>query len=187
MASGVNATMAKVPWRAIGWGGAVLLLAVPFLAMQFDVTGVNWTASDFIVFGAILLMAGLPLELAARAHESWTYRAAAALALLAMFLTTWANLAVGIVGSEDNPMNLLFFGALLVGVIGAAVARGRARGVALAMFATAAALGGAFVIASAAPTDEAMVKHSTEALGAGLFAALFLGSAGLFRKAAREA
>ena len=42
-----------IPWRIIGWGGAVALLAAPFIAMRFT-TEVNWTASDF-VFAAVLL------------------------------------------------------------------------------------------------------------------------------------
>lgn len=186
MASDVARAMAKMPWRRIGWGGAALLLAVPFVAMQVGAEGVNWTVTDFAMFGLMLLMVGVPLELAARANEDWYYRGAAALGLLGMFLTIWANLAVGIVGMEDDPINLLFHGALLVGVAGAVIARGRAKGMALAMFATAAALGIAFVIASAAPTSEAMVKHGAEALGTALFAALFLASAVLFRRAARK-
>ena len=117
MASDVAGRMARVPWRVIGWGGAGLLLALPFVAMQFQATGVNWGLADFAVFGLMLLMVGIPLELAARANEGWWYRAGAALALLGMFLTAWANLAVGIVGSEDNPANMLFFAALLVGVV----------------------------------------------------------------------
>ena len=176
----------RVPWRAIGWGGAALLLAMPFVAMQLGASGVNWTPGDFIVFGAMLLLVGIPLELVARSNSSWAYRGAAVLALLGMFLTIWANLAVGIVGSENNPANQLFFGALLAGIIGAIVARGRAQGMALAMAATATALGVAFVIASAGATDEPMVKHGIEAIGTGVFAALFLGSAALFQKAARQ-
>ena len=187
MASDVAARMARLPWRVIGWGGAALLLALPFVAMQFQATGVDWSPTDFAVFGLMLLMFGIPLDLAARANEGWSYRGGAALGLLGMFLTVWANLAVGIVGSEDNPANMLFFGALLVGVVGSVVARGRAKGLALAMFLTAASLGVAFVVASAGPTDEPMVKHSTETLGTAIFAGLFLGSAALFRKAARDA
>ena len=185
MASDVVERIARVPWRAIGWGAAALLLALPFVAMQFD-TGVNWTASDFAVFGAMLLMVGIPLELVARSSPSWTYRGAALLALLGAFLTVWANLAVGSVGSEDNPANLLFFAALMIGIVGTVAVRGRPKGMALAMFTTAAALGAAFVIASAGPTDEPTVKHSVEALGTGVFAAFFASSAALFRKAARE-
>jgi hypothetical protein len=174
----------KVPWRAIGWGGAAALLALPFVAMQFS-RQVNWTGSDFAVFGAMLLAAGIPIELAIRASRDWSYRGGVVLALLGAFLTVWTNFAVGIVGSESNPANLLFFGAILVGVVGTIGARGRANGMALAMLATAAALGIAFVIAISAPTDEPTVSHVIAAFGTGIFAALFLGSAALFRRAAR--
>lgn len=175
----------RIPWRPIGWGAAVALLALPFVAMQFT-REVNWTASDFIVFGAMLLAVGVPLELVARASRNWSYRGAALLALLGGFLTVWANLAVGIVGSEENPANMLFFGALLVGIVGTIVARARAEGMSMAMLATAAALGIAFVIAVAGPTDEPFVPHWRELLGTSVFAAMFLGSAALFRSAARE-
>jgi hypothetical protein len=175
----------RLPWRPIGWGAAVALLALPFVAMQFT-REINWTAGDFITIGAMLLAVGIPLELVARASNSWSYRGAALLALLGGFLTVWANLAVGIVGSENNPANQLFFAALLVGIVGTIVARARAKGMALAMVATAAAQGAAFAIASMGPTDEPTVKHGVEAIGTGVLAVLFLGSAALFRRAARE-
>ena len=140
MASRPNNAGAGIPWRAIGWGGAAALLALPFIAMQF--TGeVVWTLSDFIVFGAMILMGGIPLELTVRMSRDWSYRGGALLALIGMFLTIWANLAVGIVGSEHNPANLGFFAALLVGIAGSAIARFRANGMAIAMVATAASLG----------------------------------------------
>lgn len=109
----------------------------------------------------------------------------AALALLGAFLTIWTNLAVGIVGSNDNPANFLFFGALLVGVAGAIVARFRPRGLGIAMAVTAAALCVAFVIAVSGPTDEPWVPHVRELIGTSVFAALFLASAALFRRASR--
>ena len=186
MASDVVGTLNKVPWRAIGWGAAVALLTLPFVAMQFT-SDVNWTASDFIVFGVMLLMVGVPLELVARASPDWSYRGGAVLALLGMFLTIWADLAVGIVGSENNPANQLFFGALLIGIAGTLIARFRAKGMALAMVVTAAALGVVFVIAVNGPTDEPFVPHIREAIGTVFFALLFLGSAALFQRAARAA
>jgi hypothetical protein len=186
MASDATRTIARFPWRAVGWGGAAALLALPFAAMQFT-REVDWTGSDFAVFAAMLLAAGIPIELAVRANSSWAYRGGVALASLGAFLTVWANLAVGIVGSEDNPANILFFGALLVGLVGAIGVRAKAKGMAAAMLATAAALGAAFVISVSSPTDEPAVSHVTEALGTGLFALLFVASAALFRKAARKA
>lgn len=185
MASNLSVTLSRLPWRPIGWGGALLLLALPLVAMQFA-KDVVWTLSDFIIFGIMLLMVGVPLELTARLSRNWAYRAGAALALLSMFLVIWANLAVGIVGSEDNPANALFFGALLVGWGAAAGARFRARGMVVAMIVTAVALGLAFFVAAAGPTDEPFVPHWREAVGTGVFAALFLGSALLFMRAARS-
>ena len=172
-----------VPWRPLGWGAAAALLILPFVAMQVT-REVSWTASDFIAFGVMLLAVGLPLELVARASSNWYYRGAAALALLGAFLTVWANLAVGIVGSEHNSANLLFFAALLVGIVGTILVRGKANGMALVMVATAAALSVAFVIAVSGPTDEPFVPHGPELIGTAVFAALFLASAALFRKAA---
>ena len=35
-------TLGKVPWRMLGWGTAILLLATPFVAMRFT-SEVNWS------------------------------------------------------------------------------------------------------------------------------------------------
>ena len=174
-----------VPWRIVGWGAAVALLAAPFAAMQARSDGVNWTPADFAVAGAMLFGVGGAFELAVRTSGNWAYRGGAALALLGALLTIWANLAVGIVGSEDNPANLWFFGALLVGIVGACIARFRASGMAVTSGATAASLSLAFAIASLSPTDEPFVSHGVEFAGTSLFVLLFLASAALFRRAAR--
>ena len=173
------------PWRMLGWGAAVALLLAPLIAMRFT-SEVNWTASDFIFAGILFAVIGGAFELAIWASRNRAYRAGAALALLGTFLTIWANLAVGIVGSEDNPPNTLFFIALLLGIIMACVGRFRAKGMSLATLITAASLGIAFVFAVMQPTDEPFVPHIREAFGTGIFAAVFLASSALFRKAARD-
>ena len=53
------------------------------------------------------------------------------------------------------------------------------------MVATAASLGIAFAVAVMGPTDEPYVSHWLEFAGTSVFAALFLGSAALFRRASR--
>lgn len=170
-------------WRLVGWGGAAALLLLPLLAMQFT-PEVNWTASDFIVWGVMLGTVGGLFELAVRLSPLPSYRMAFGLALLGAFLVVWANLAVGIVGSESNPANQLFFLALLLGMVGAGVARLKANGMAYAMYATAASLALAFVIAEMGPRDEIWVPASREALGTAIFALVFVCSAMLFRRAA---
>jgi len=169
--------------RLIGWGVAAALLILPLIAMQFT-RDVNWTTSDFIVWGIMLATVGGLFELAVRLSPLPSYRAGFGVALLSAFLVTWTNLAVGIVGSEDNPANQLFFLALLVGIVGAGVARLRSPGMAQAMFATAIALAAAFVIAEMRPTDEIWVPASREALGTGIFLFAFVASGLLFRRAA---
>lgn len=175
----------SIPWRIIGWGFAVGLLLLPFAAMQVGADGVNWTPSDFIVFGVMLGTVGGAFELAVRASGNWAYRGGAALGLLAMFLTVWANLAVGIVGSEHNPWNQLFFLALLVGIAGACIARFRARGMSVAMLMTAGALMLAYAVARLNRPEEFGAHLMVELIGASIFALLFAGSAAMFRKAAR--
>jgi hypothetical protein len=184
MANAVESRLIN-PWRMLGWGAAIVLLLAPLVAMRFT-SEVNWTAGDFIFAGILFALIGGAFELAVWASRNRAYRAGAALALLGAFLTIWANLAVGIVGSENNPPNMLFFAALLVGFVMACIGRFRARAMSIATLATAASLGIAFAFAVTQPTDEPFVPHIREALGTGVFAALFVASSALFRRAVRE-
>lgn len=164
-------------WRLVGWGLAAALLTLPFFAMQLNAEGVHWTTSDFVIMGAMIATVGGLFELGVRISGNWSYRGGLALALLGGFLVTWVNLAVGIVGSENNPGNQWFFAAVLVGVAGALIARLRAAGMAAAMFATAAALMIAFAIA--------VGGVSLDMFGAAVITIPFILSGLLFRRAAR--
>ena len=174
----------RIPWRKIGWGGALMLLAAPFIAMQFT-TEMNWRAGDFLFVGILLGIIGGLAEIGARASPRWDYRAAYALALLGGLLVVWANVAVGIVGSEDNPANLWFFAVLLGSLVAAAIVRLRAEGMAPVMSITAAAIMIVLFVAQAGPTDEPWVPAGREILGTGIFASLFAASALLFGRAAK--
>jgi hypothetical protein len=55
------------------------------------------------------------------------------------FLLIWINLAVGIIGSEDNPANALYIGVLIIGLVGAALARLEPTGMSNALWVTAGA------------------------------------------------
>src|ERR1044072_7893648 len=108
------------PWRILGWGGAACLLLVP-LAAHFP-----WTLSDFIVAAVMLGTAGAALELAVRfSRGSLAYRAGAAFAVAAAFLLVWVNGAVGFLGDEGNPANLVFVAVLAIALFGAVLARFR--------------------------------------------------------------
>lgn len=175
-----------VPWRIIGWGGAVALLTLPFIAMRLNAEGVDWSPGDFVFMGVLLGSVGGLFELAIRMSPNRFYRAGAGLALLGTFLVIWVNLAVGIVGSEHNPNNQLFFIALLMGIAGAIGGRARADGMARSAITTAVAIVLAFFMAQAGARDEPMVRPLVEGVGTSVFVMLFIASAWLFRKAARD-
>jgi hypothetical protein len=172
-------------WTLIPWGGAACLLLLPFVAMRFT-SEVNWSSGDFIVMGAMLGLACALVETVVRLNGSWAYRLAAGAAIGSAFLIIWANLAVGIVGSENNPANRSFFAALGVGILGALFARFRAKGMALAMAATAGAIGIAFILAVSSATDEPNVSHWRELIATLVITSPFLLSAWLFRRTAEE-
>jgi hypothetical protein len=54
-------------------------------------------------------------------------------AIAAGLLLAWMNAAVGIAGSEDNPVNLGFFGLVAMAGVGAFASEGRARGLSRTM------------------------------------------------------
>jgi hypothetical protein len=97
------------------------------------------------------------------------------------------NLAVGIIGSEDNPANLMYGGVLAVAIVGAVVARFQPHGMARALVATALAqaLAGAIALMAGWGSTGANWPQVIVILTL-FFAALWLGSAWLFRKAAGE-
>ncbi len=171
-------------WRIARWSLAALILLLPLLAMQFT-TEVAWDFADFMIFGALLAGAGGVYELAMRVSGHRAYRAATAVALAAAFILIWINLAVGIIGDENNPANLMYVGVLAVGIIGAIITRGQPRGMArtLSVMAFAQALGPVIALL--------FLKIAPISGPAGLiilvlnigFIILFVGSALLFRRA----
>lgn len=112
------------------------ILSVPLVAMQLS-NEVDWSLFDFVLGGALIFGTGLAFELIAGKAGNTAYRAATGLALATGFLIIWINLAVGFIGSEDNPVNLLYLAVLCVGMISAFTSRLRPRGMARAMYATA--------------------------------------------------
>jgi Kef-type K+ transport system membrane component KefB len=76
----------------------VLLLLVPFTAMQFT-HEVNWSSFDFIVAAVLLLGTGLLCELVMRKVKTNKHRLMLCAGLLLALVLTWLELAVGIFGT----------------------------------------------------------------------------------------
>lgn len=142
--------------------------------------------SNIAEFLVLLIVAVTIIFLTVRVRKSATYRCALGLALAAPFLLVWINLAVGIIGEPDNPANLMYFGVLAVAFIGAIMARFRPNGMARAMFITALAQTMVAVIVLIAGLGSPPSGPRWVLTFNGFFIALWLGSAWLFRGAARE-
>lgn len=181
----VNRSPRRSPARNIPWVLATILLLLPLLAMRFS-DELNWDETDFIVMGVMLFGACGTFELAARMTGDTAYRAAVGIAVVAVFLLIWINLAVGIIGSENNPANLLYAGVLSVGIASAIIARFQPIGMSRALVATALAqvLVAVITLVFGWGSDGANWPRVIFVIN-GFFAALWLVSAWLFRQAAR--
>ncbi|RRJ92134.1 hypothetical protein [Flavobacterium macacae] len=85
--------------RLIGILGTIaVLLCIPLVAMQFT-NEVNWTFSDFVIAGGLLLGTGLLIETVARNIKNKKIRIGITVAILIVLALVWAELAVGIFGT----------------------------------------------------------------------------------------
>ncbi len=159
------------------------ILMIPLIAMQFS-GGVNWTLSDFIFAGMLIFGTGLTYRIITWKSADRIYRIAVGFALFSGFFLIWSNLAVGIIGSEDNEFNLLYFLVIAVGIIGAFAARFKPTGLMYTLFSMAALQ--AVIAVAALFTGMAEIPGSSvyEILTVnGFFITLFLVAGLLFRNA----
>ena len=164
---------------------------IPVLGNHF-VDGWNWAVGGFVVAGIFLFGTSLTYELVSRKADTIAHRAAVGIALAVALLLVWMNAvwmsdAIEIVGNE-NPANAMYFGVPIVGIVGAAIARLRPNGLARALFAIALAqaLVTVIVLIIWLPQITSWAPPVVRMFGLNAsFAMLFVGSALLFRKAAR--
>lgn len=125
-------------WRVARWSAAAALLCVPAIAMRFT-SEVDWNATDFVVMGVLFAAILGAYDFLASRAPSFAYRAASVLTTLGLFLLIWINLAVGIIGSEDNAGNVMFAAVITIIVGGACIAKFKPAGMGRALLIAAAA------------------------------------------------
>jgi hypothetical protein len=178
--------MTRTSRLAVGFAFATgLILLLPLVAMQFT-EEVQWTAFDFVVASVLLFGAGMTYVLVSGMGSSAAYRVATGVAVASGLFLVWVNLAVGLIGSEGNPANLMYLGVLAIGVVGALITRFRPDGMAGTLLAM--ALAQAVIAAIAIVGGLGLPENGpAEILGInGLFIALFLASSFLYWRAARR-
>jgi hypothetical protein len=184
-----NMTQLMETKNVIRWGRWVLvtaaILAIPALAMALNLgvpdpgsgtEGVDWGPMDFAIMGVLILGSGLLFEYASSRGGSVAHRAAVAIAVGAGLLLIWVNLAVGMIGDEGNPANLMYLFVLFVALVGAAIARFEPREASIVMFATAGTQAAVAIIALVAGLGPTLLADA-------FFVAAWVASGLLFRHA----
>ncbi len=157
--------------------GAFAVWMVPLVASRVT-DGWHWNAGSFVFVYILFFALGMEYALIARKMGAWSYKAGVGLALVAGFTFGWSNMVQ--VADSGHPQNLAYHSVLVVGIIGACLARLKARGLALTLFAMAATVALMNVmLPSGFPPDLAR----NIAIGHGVYVLLFTTAGLLFRQA----
>jgi hypothetical protein len=167
----MSKTILRVALAALG------LLMVPLVASRV-VEGWNWSAGSFVFVYVLFFATGMAYALIARRMGAWAYKAGVGVALVAGFALGWSNMVH--VADSENPANLVYYSVLVVGIVGAMLARLKPRGLAYTLFAMAATLA---LIAVVLPSGAPPYMARNMAIGHGVFVGLFTVSGLLFRHA----
>ncbi len=85
-------------WKALrimGWSAVALIMLAPAVAMQFT-DEVNWTTSDFVFAGVLLIGGATVIEVVAWKVRNPVVRIGFALFVVAVVALVWIEGAVGI-------------------------------------------------------------------------------------------
>jgi hypothetical protein len=164
------------------WAGLIPVIFLSLLLLALW----QWKPGA-IVLAVILLVGGAGLTFGIVTNKLMSnnsYRVAVGVAISAVLLLMWINAAVGgILG--DNSANMMYFGVLLIGFIGAIIARLQPPGMSRALFASGLAMllvpAIAFILGTPAFANGVVAVFGLHAF----FALLFTGSAFFFKRAGR--
>lgn len=176
MTANAMTTGSKSGRALLRWFVVAALLSLPWATQ----VGTQWKPIAFLLAGGFIIGCMLVYEFAAGRSASAAYRAGVAVAGATSFLIVWINVAVGIV-DEDDPANLGYFLTILMAMVGAFAAAFRASGLVRAMLGVAAVQMILALIVATAPSTEHPLGVT---IISSFFGALWLISAGCFRKAA---
>lgn len=122
-----NITKRIIVWTVVG----VLILLLP-LAMLFT-NEVQW--NETFAYCIMLLAIGGIYELWRWLKtKSMKYHFAFDVGLFGMIFLGWVSGAIGIIGSENNPLNLMYWAVPIVGFIGSVISQLKSRGMTRTLF-----------------------------------------------------
>lgn len=174
------------------YGGAVLAALLLLIPLTLNILSgeFKWSVGDFIAAWILLAGAATAYKLVTGKGRGKMYKAASAIAIGTALFLIWANLAVGLIGSEDNQANILYMGVIAVGVIGSIISNLKPKGMSYTLYAAAAVQilvpFVAMIIFKPSMDTAEEVNGIMQVVGVtGFFSFLFVVSALLYRKAAQ--
>ncbi|SHG49916.1 hypothetical protein [Winogradskyella jejuensis] len=78
--------------------GILVILTIPFLAMQFT-NEVNWQLNDFVIAGLLLSATALSIEIVKHFLKNKTHKTILIAIIIIGLVLLWIEMAVGIFGS----------------------------------------------------------------------------------------
>ncbi|MCX8160786.1 MAG: hypothetical protein N3G18_07625 [Candidatus Saccharicenans sp.] len=187
MTEEANSVQSKLSRNILTVAGVTAgLLLVAFL-LKKTTGSPEWTATDFTVVAIMLFGTDLAYVLITHRRKEKIYPLAVALAAVTGLFFFWSNLAVGIIGSEVESANLMYFGVLIVAFLGSIISRFKPQGLKATMWVTAGAQVLTVIIALMAGWQRLAESSVMEIIGLnGFFTALWVTSALLFGQVKRE-
>lgn len=101
---------------------SALLMLIPFTVSLFS-EEMEWSPFDYALIWTLLFLTGLTYSFITRNSKDAVYRLAVGLGVVSGLMLTWVNLAVGLIGSEDNPINLSYMFILATGILASFIVR----------------------------------------------------------------
>jgi len=172
--------------RLVVWIALAALILSILLAMQFQSFTDEVQSDEAVAYAVLFLAIGAIYELWQwlKARNKM-YRTAFGVGFFGLFFLGWVSGAVGIIGSENNPINLMYWAVPSVVFIGSSISLLRYRGMMYTLFAAAAVQALIPVIALVISPEVSWGNAGVAGVFMvnGLFVALFAISGLLFRRA----
>ncbi len=91
-----------------------------------------WDLWDFAIAGFLLIITATAIRHLFRRSTNNAYRIGATILILGLVLLAWVNGAVGIIGSENNPANLMYVNVPIAGLLCALITKFTPKGLSFA-------------------------------------------------------
>ncbi|GAB4147062.1 MAG: hypothetical protein OHK0017_08330 [Patescibacteria group bacterium] len=161
-------------------------LLLPLVGMQIS-TDIMWTTFDFIFAGSIIFIALLSFEFLISKISNIEFKLASGLTVASTTFLLWTNLAVGLIGNENEAANYMYLVVIAVIIAGTAISKFKPRNMAYTLFVAALIQASITLIALFMQMYNYLESSLTEILSVnGFFIGLFMLSGLLFLRSVKN-